>query len=178
LISETSQSDPENDRSNSLSEQVLRSGFDVVTGVPDSPLAALASSLERTPERYFPGTREDACVAWAAGAQLAGRTPLVFMKSAGFANCLDSLTSLVEVYRIPMVLLISWAGHAGRDVPHHNVIGEPLEALLDALGIPVRTARMDDPRAVGDALATALLLSRERRGAAVVLGIPEGLAAA
>lgn len=160
-----------------LADEIVRAGFDVVTGVPDSPLAALATALEKSPDRYRPGPREDACLAWATGVQLAGRTPLVMMKSAGFANCLDPLTSLVEVYRVPLVMLISWAGYRGRDIPHHNVIGEPLEGLLDVLGIPVREAPVADPRAVGGALRAALALARERRGAAAVLAVPEGLRA-
>lgn len=160
-----------------LSDEILACGFSLVTGVPDSPLAPLADALERLdrPGFYRPGAREDACVALAAGASLAGGTPLVFMKSAGFGNCVDVLTSLVQVYSIPMVLLVSWAGYAGRDVPHHNAIGEPLESLARALDIPVHPAPLADPRAVGAALRAAMTSARHRPGAAAVFGIPEGL---
>lgn len=160
-----------------LAESIITAGFTVVTGVPDSPLADLADALERVESRdlYHPGAREDACLAFAAGAALAGGLPLVFMKSAGFGNCIDVLTSLVQVYRIPMVLLVSWAGHAGRDVPHHNIIGEPLEALASVLGVPVRQAPMCDPDAVAAALRAAALDARKLRCAAAVFGVPEGL---
>jgi sulfopyruvate decarboxylase subunit alpha len=160
-----------------LAENIVAAGFTLVTGVPDSPLAELADALERMERHdyYRPGAREDACLAFAAGAALAGARPLVFMKSAGFGSCVDVLTSLVQVYRIPTVLLVSWAGHAGRDVPHHNVIGEPLEALALALGIPVRQAPMSDPDALGTALRAAACDARELGGAAAVFGIPEGL---
>jgi phosphonopyruvate decarboxylase len=160
-----------------LVDGILRAGFDVVTGVPDSPLAPVTIALEKSENLYYPGLREDTCLAWAAGTCMAGRVPLVMMKSAGFANCLDSLTSLVEVYGLPIVLLISWAGYRGRDIPHHNVIGEPLKGLLEILGIPAIETSLADPQAVGAALAAALSLARERRGAAAILGIPEGLLA-
>jgi len=160
---------------NTLVDEILAAGFDVVTGVPDSPLASLTIALEKSNDFYYPGLREDACLAWAAGTYMAGRVPLVIMKSAGFANCLDSLTSLVQVYRMPIVLLISWAGYQGRDVPHHNVIGEPLKGLLEILGIPANEASLADPRATGAALTTALYLARERRGTAATLGIPDWL---
>src|SRR6202012_2255367 len=97
---------------------------------------------------YRVGTREDNAVALAAGARLAGATragartvgesvPLVFMESSGIGNAIDSLTSLAQVYELPMVLYIALAGYKGRDVPHHNVIGRPLEQLLQSLSIPI-----------------------------------------
>ena len=162
-----------------LVKEIIASGFTLVTGVPDSPLANLLHALElERPDRpgfYRPGAREDACLALAAGAALGGGSPLVLMKSAGFGNCVDVLTSLVQVYGLPVVLLVSWAGHAGRDVPHHNVIGEPLAELAGALGIPVRQALLSDPFALGSALRGAATDARQLPGAAAVLGIPEGL---
>ncbi|MFT4083913.1 MAG: thiamine pyrophosphate-binding protein [Nocardioides sp.] len=158
-----------------------RVGFTLVTGVPDSPLSEFASALSAlAPARpggldYVPGTREDSCLAVAAGEALAGGRPLVFMKSAGFGNCLDVLTSLVQVYSIPVVLLVSWAGHAGRDVPHHNVIGEPLQALCDAVGLPTRVAALDDAADLELQLMAAAEAAARTSGPVAVLGIPAGL---
>lgn len=159
-----------------LAKEIVAAGFTMVTGVPDSPLADLVCALVELERRgrpgfFRPGTREDACLALAAGVALGGGSPLVVMKSAGLGNCIDVLTSLIQVYEIPVVLLVSWAGHAGKDVPHHNVIGEPLLGLTRALGIPVRQAPMADPFALGRALRDAA----EMPGASAVFGIPEGL---
>ncbi|HEU4730030.1 MAG TPA: thiamine pyrophosphate-binding protein [Kofleriaceae bacterium] len=156
---------------------IVEAGFRFVTGVPDSALAGMCSALDRQHrgQLFLPGTREDNCVALAAGAQLAGTTPMVFMKSAGLGTCVDALTSLVEVYRIPLVLLISWAGYAGRDVPHHNVIGEVLEPVLEALRIPARPARLGDPADVARALRAAREAAERDRTVVAVLGIPADL---
>lgn len=158
-------------------DAILSAGFDLVTGVPDSGLADILAELAERPSslRHLPSTREDSCVAIAVGSHLAGGCPLVYMKSAGLGVCLDVLATLASVYEIPLVLLVSWTGYAGRDVPHHNAIGEPAADLLHALGIRTRSCRLDDPVAVGEELAMALIDARRSRAPVAVLGIPEGL---
>ncbi|WP_212909859.1 thiamine pyrophosphate-binding protein [Streptomyces sp. TS71-3] len=160
-----------------LIEEVFAAGYDFITGVPDSYLAGFLSALaahERAGECFLPGTREDNCVGLAAGARLAGATPLVFMKSAGLGTCVDALTSLALVYRIPVVLLVSWAGHDGRDVPHHNVIGRPAPAVLKALGIPDLRCRFGDTAGIAEHLRAALKEAARVRGPVAVLCAPEG----
>lgn len=153
-------------------------GFTLVTGVPDSPLAPLVGELGEGCDFgtwYVPGVREDACLAFAAGESLAGGLPLIFMKSAGFAGCLDVATSLLQIYGLPAVLLVSWAGHAGLDVPHHNVIGVPLPELLNALSIPYFRAPIGDLRLLREALSLAAVRAFEVSSLTAVLAIPEGL---
>ncbi|MFF8288709.1 hypothetical protein ACF068_05675 [Streptomyces sp. NPDC016309] len=160
-----------------LVEEVFAAGYDFITGVPDSYLGGFLGALERhgrAAECYVPGTREDNCVALAVGAHLAGATPLVFMKSAGLGTCVDALTSLALVYRTPLVLLVSWAGHDGQDVPHHNVIGVPAPAVLEALGIPVLRCRFGDPAGVAERLRTARATAAGTGGPVAVLCAPEG----
>jgi phosphonopyruvate decarboxylase len=158
-------------------DAIRAAGFTFVTGVPDSGLARLTDELERAPDDgwHAPGTREDVCVALAVGAYLAGRSPLVYMKSAGLGTAVDALTSLAKIYEIPVVLLVSWAGYRGRDIPHHNVIGEAVVPLLDALGMPTRLARLDDPEQFAARLAEIARVSRGRLVPGALLGIPEGL---
>ncbi|MFE9660191.1 thiamine pyrophosphate-binding protein [Streptomyces sp. NPDC005955] len=160
-----------------LINEVFEAGFDFVTGVPDSHLAGFLKALaadERAGECFLPGTREDNCIGLAVGAYLAGATPLVFMKSAGLGTCLDALTSLALVYRIPVVLLVSWAGHDGRDVPHHNVIGQPAPAVLQALGVPALLSRFDDPADTAEQLRAALREAVRVSSPVAVLCAPEG----
>ncbi|MEU6332498.1 thiamine pyrophosphate-binding protein [Streptomyces sp. NPDC047049] len=160
-----------------LIDEVFAAGYDFITGVPDSCLAGFLSALaahERAGECFLPGTREDNCVGLAVGAHLAGATPLVFMKSAGLGTCVDALTSLALVYRVPVVLLVSWAGHDGRDVPHHNVIGRPAPAVLQALGIPVLRCRFGDTADIAEQLRAALKEAVFVRGPVAVLCAPEG----
>jgi sulfopyruvate decarboxylase TPP-binding subunit len=161
-----------------LLEAIRSVGITFFTGVPDSAFKELIAQLEETEldQRYVLADREDNALALACGAWLAGDRPLVFLESSGLGNAIDALTSLAVAYEIPIVLLIGWAGYKGRDVPHHNAIGEPLEGLLEALDVPMLQVLLDDHEAVASVIADAEQLAADARRPAAVLGIPPDLA--
>src|SRR5438093_908014 len=74
----------------------------------------------------------------AAGAYLAGRTPVVVMQNSGLGVSLNALGSLHLLYRIPALLLVTWRGYQGEDAPEHLVMGEVLPRLLEVFGVPFR----------------------------------------
>lgn len=162
----------------SLPELLLEAGINFVTGVPDSDLGSFVTALEQAAAtvNYVLATREDNAIALAVGAYLAGRTPLVFMKNAGLGNSIDALTSLVMIYDIPLVLLISWSGYQGQDVPHHNVIGEPLRPLIESLGLPIFEADLGGSNEhLAEVLRVATEHARSIQRPVAVLGVPKGL---
>jgi phosphonopyruvate decarboxylase len=155
-----------------------QAGVTFVTGVADSAFKALIAELEQTEinHRYVLATREDNAIAMAAGAYLAGEQPLVFMESSGIGNAIDVLTSLVMVYRMPIVLLVAWAGYKGRDVPHHNAIGERLAELFQALAVPTIEISFSRPfPEVVQVIAKAVQQSNAIMQPVAVLGIPQKL---
>ena len=161
-----------------LSELIFAAGITFITGVPDSEFRALIAELECSEwnRRYVPATREDNAIALAVGAALAGECPLIFMESSGLGNAIDALTSLAIVYEIPLVLFIAWAGYKGRDHPHHNAIGTPLEALLESLDIARFTIGLDeDPTAIASLIWEATTYAHRKQRPVAVLGIPEEL---
>ena len=60
------------------------------------------------------------------------------MQNAGFANSLSTITSLVQLYRIPMIFLIGWRDFLSNDAPEHKKIGEIQPHLLDLTGLENR----------------------------------------
>lgn len=160
----------------SFGQEVLKTGITFITGVPDSEFKALISDLEQHElhRNYVPATREDNALALAVGAYLAGEKPMVFMESSGFGNTVDVLTSLVLVYEVPLVLFIAWAGYKGRDVPHHNAIGEALAPMLNALQIPFWEVVLDKQHSdqTVEVLATAQAAAVEQQRCVAVVGIP------
>ncbi|MFC6084150.1 thiamine pyrophosphate-binding protein [Sphaerisporangium aureirubrum] len=156
---------------------MLACGVTFVSGVPDSALAPLTGELAEGHQgiAYLPATREDNAVALAVGAWLGGASPLVFMKSMGLGNATDALTSLAQVYGVPLPLYVSWHGYLGRDVPHHNVLGEVLADVLAALRIPVVRHVMGEGT-FKTALAETVALARDRGAPAALLGVPAHLA--
>ncbi len=165
-------------RGTTLSEFIFTTGITFITGVPDSAFRELIAELElfELNRRYVPATREDNAIALAVGAYLAGEMPLVFMESSGIGNAIDALTSLATVYGIPLVLFIAWAGYKGRDIPHHNVIGEPLQFIFESLSIPTFTVHLGGAlEAIASAVQEAISSACKAKRPAVVLAIPEEL---
>ena len=118
-------------------DRLLAAGFDFFAGVPCSLVKTLLAELERR-RLYLGETREDAALGVAAGAYLAGRTPVVIMQNSGLGVSLNALGSLHLLYRIPALLLVTWRGYQGEDAPEHLVMGEVLPRLLELFGIPFR----------------------------------------
>jgi phosphonopyruvate decarboxylase len=140
-----------------LVDELIGHRWDYFSGVPCSLLKGAFSRLESLgadePAHYLPAPREEVAVAAAAGAYLAGRNPVVFMQNSGLGYCLNTLTSLLLIYRIPLVLVISWRGW-GRDAVEHVIIGEAIQHLLDDVGVPHQVLG-DVPAAVHWSTTTA-----------------------
>jgi len=172
-------------KSGSLTEQdtklvdlIFAAGITFITGVPDSVFRDFIIELESVElnQRYVQATREDNAIALAVGAYLAGEHPLIFMESAGIGNAIDAITSLATVYSIPLVLFIAWAGYKGRDIPHHNVIGEPLLPMLHALKIPTLEVNLGRSKEfIAAIIKEAFTRAEFVKQPVAVLGIPEEL---
>ncbi len=112
-------------------------GFNFFTGVADSLIGSLIEELVQDPAGYVPATREDLAVGMAAGAYLAGKWPCVLMQNSGLGYCLNALTSLNLIYKIPVLLIVGYRGYLGKDAPEHWVMGAHCENLLREIGVPV-----------------------------------------
>ena len=119
-------------------------GFNFFTGVADSLIGSLIEELSRDPVGYIPAVREDLAVGMAAGAYLSGRWPAVLMQNSGLGYCLNALTSLNLIYKIPALLIVGYRGFEGTDAPEHRVMGAHCRALLEEVGIPVEVPSAGD----------------------------------
>lgn len=123
-------------------------GFNLSTAVPCSILKDIILYLSSHSDiPYIPATREDEALGIATGAHLAGRRPIVLMQNSGLGSAINPLASLDMLYKIPMLLLISWRGYQGKDAPEHLIMGEVTIKLLEDIGIPVQVISKDDPEA-------------------------------
>jgi phosphonopyruvate decarboxylase len=119
-------------------------GYDFFAGVPCSLVGDAIAVLETHPRLpYVPAVREDVAVGLAAGAWLAGRSPLVIMQNSGLGTSLNAVVSLSLMYRLPALLLVTWRGYGGKDAPEHIVMGEISPRLLDLIGVPHRVLGVD-----------------------------------
>ena len=69
---------------------------------------------------------------------LANSPTIMFMQNAGFANSISTITSLIQLYKIPMIFLIGWRGYLKDDAPEHEKIGQIQPKLLKNLGLQNR----------------------------------------
>jgi len=117
-------------------DRLRKKGFDFFTGVPCSLLAGLISCLENQQEvPYYPAVREDAAVGLCAGAYMAGKLPVVLMQNSGLGNSLNAFTSLNLIYKLPVLVIMSWRGCGGKDAPEHIIMGDINEKLLATAGM-------------------------------------------
>ena len=106
-------------------------------GVPDSTMKFFIDEGFKN-KMIIIANREEEAIGIATGMILSKSPALVFMQNAGFANSLSTITSLVELYQIPMLFLIGWRGFLKYDAPEHEKIGQIQPELLDSLGLENR----------------------------------------
>ena len=109
-------------------ELLVDGGIDFFTGVPDSLLkdfnAYIIDNVNN--KKHIIAANEGASIALAAGYYLATRKMgLVYMQNSGLGNTVNPLTSLVDldVYSIPLLLMIGWRGEPGRKM-NHNMLNK------------------------------------------------------
>jgi len=103
-------------------------------GVPDSTMKYFIDEGFKK-NKILITTREEEAIGIAAGMSMSRSNSLVFMQNAGFANSLSTITSLVQLYKIPMIFLIGWRGFLKNDAPEHTKIGKIQPKLLHALSL-------------------------------------------
>ena len=88
------------------------------------------------------------------------------MQNAGFANSISTITSLVQLYQIPMIFLIGWRGFLENDAPEHTKIGKIQPKLLQALSLQSMILNEEDWKKSCD---WALKLIKEGKSCALII---------
>ena len=116
---------------------LVKNGIKNFVGVPDSTLKKfIEEGLQKN--KIIISTREEEAIGIAVGMTLSESKSLVFMQNAGFANSLSTITSLVQLYKIPLIFLIGWRGYLPKDAPEHTKIGKIQPELIKILGLQSR----------------------------------------
>lgn len=116
---------------------LLKNGVENFIGVPDSTLKKFIHE-GLTKKKIIISTREEEAIGIAVGMSLSKSKSLVFMQNAGFANSLSTITSLVQLYKIPLIFLIGWRGYLKEDAPEHNKIGKIQPDLLKIIQLQTK----------------------------------------
>ena len=158
-----------------IAQALVDAGVTLVATVPDTWIGWLAEELRRAPAlRVVDVASEEEAIAIACGAELAGGRAAVVIQNAGLLNCGAVLASLVQLYRIPCVLLVSYRGDERDPVYYHVPKGRVTEPTLAAWGI--RSARAAPGAAIAAQIAQAFTWVQEAKAPFALLFSAEDLA--
>ena len=146
-------------------DYLLSQGIENFIGVPDSTMKYFIEQGFKK-NKILITTREEEAIGIAVGMSLSRSNSLVFMQNAGFANSLSTITSLVQLYKIPMIFLIGWRGFLKNDAPEHTKIGKIQPKLLQALSLQSKIINEKNWKVSCD---WALKLIKEKKPCALIL---------
>ena len=144
----------------------------IMSALPETWLVHLIHMADEDPDTILVRiAKEEEAVGISAGAHLAGVNSALLMQNHGFLAAINPIVSLALLYKIPLLMLISYRGHMGEKDPWQTQGGLATEPILRALNIPIwqLSNPADVKRRIKDAqtLASAalhpvaVLLSRE-----------------
>ncbi len=119
-------------------DELKKYDLDTFIEVPCSLFKDLLNYMWGNNIRVMNPVNEGIALSMASGYYTATkRIPVVMMQNSGFGNTINPLTSLNQIYNIPVLYIISWRGFGGKgkDAPEHDIMGENLENILKAFKI-------------------------------------------
>jgi len=133
-------------------------GIRLLSALPETWLVHLIRLAEDDPEMTLVRlAKEEEGVGISAGAHLAGVKSAMLMQNHGFLAAVNGIVSCAQLYRIPLLMLISYRGGFGERDPWQTEGGGVTEDLLRALHIPY--AMLDRPDHVAHRIAQAQTLA-------------------
>jgi sulfopyruvate decarboxylase subunit alpha len=145
-------------------------GVRLISALPETWLVHLIRLAEEDPDTTLVRlAKEEEGVGISAGAHLAGMRSAMLMQNHGFLASINAIVSGAQLYRIPLLMLISHRGEFGERDPWQTEGGAVTEPVLRALRIPY--AILDNPNDVARRIAKAQTLAYSSlRPVALLLG--------
>jgi sulfopyruvate decarboxylase subunit alpha len=135
-----------------------QSGIRVLSALPETWLVHLIRMADEDPEMILVRlAKEEEGVGISAGAHFAGVKSAMLMQNHGFLAAINGIVSFAHLYKIPLLMLISYRGTFGERDPWQTQGGNATEPLLRALGIPY--SFLDAPETVEKRIRQAQTLA-------------------
>jgi sulfopyruvate decarboxylase subunit alpha len=130
-------------------------GIKLVSTMPETWLVPLVRMIEADPDMSLLRlAKEEEGVGISAGAHLAGVRSAILLQNHGFLASINGIVSLALLYKIPLLLLVSYRGCHGDKDPWQAQGGIVTEPMLRSLSIPYEV--VDEPRQVERSMADAI----------------------
>ena len=124
--------------SKKIIDNLKEGGVDFYLSVPCKLLANMIDILEKDNDVYYSAVpREEEGMGICAGAYLGNKFPCLLMQNTGIGNSINAIVSLLQLYNIPIVFLISYRGTPGETVAAQAGMAKITEGILSYLKIPM-----------------------------------------
>ncbi|MBA2869002.1 sulfopyruvate decarboxylase subunit alpha [Methanococcus maripaludis] len=131
--------------SEAVYKAILDSGVDFVTSVPCANLKTVLNYLNDDKDiQHIPVTREEEGIGVCTGAYLGGRKAALLMQNSGLGNSINAIGSLVKVYKIPILIIISHRGDLKEKISAQVPMGQWTKKLLETVEIPYFSPKTPD----------------------------------
>lgn len=146
------------DSSRVIYEALVANEVRLVSALPETWLVHLIRMAEDDPEMILVRlAKEEEGVGISMGAHMAGVRSAMLMQNHGFLASINGIVSGAQLYRIPLLMLISRRGTMGERDPWQTEGGGVTEHVLEALRIPFDV--LDDRDTVSHRIGKALTLA-------------------
>ena len=118
-------------------DDFVANGVDFITTVPCKQLASVIDEVDARPGIYhIPSNKEDEGMGLCAGAHMGGKRPAIIMQNTAIGVTINTLATLIQYYRMPLPMLISYRGELGEPVACQVEMAVHTKALLAQMNIP------------------------------------------
>src|SRR5215208_2859959 len=123
--------------SQAIYDALKASGVRLMSALPETWLVHLIRMAEDDPEMTLVRlAKEEEGVGISTGAHLAGVKSAMLMQNHGLLASINGIVSCAQLYKIPLLMLISHRGDLGELDPWQTQGGMATLPVLRALGIP------------------------------------------
>ena len=116
---------------------LVKNKVEFITTVPCKQLAGVIEKIENCKDiHHVPSNKEDEGMGLCAGAFMGGKRSAIIMQNTAIGVTINTLATLIQFYRMPLPMLISYRGEVGEPVACQVEMAVHTKALLAQLNIP------------------------------------------
>lgn len=115
----------------------VKHDVEFITTVPCKQLGGVIDAVDKHPDIYhIPSNKEDEGMGLCAGAFMGGKRSAIIMQNTAIGVTINTLVTLIQYYRMPLPMLISYRGELLEPVACQVEMAVHTKALLAQLNIP------------------------------------------
>lgn len=119
-----------------LYETIREVGINLLLTLPDNKIKGLLKVINEKKEiKQITVTREEEGIGIAAGAHLGGMTPAILMQNSGLGNSINAIKSLLQLYKIPVLIIMSHRGMEMEKITAQIPMGQVTLKLLECVAV-------------------------------------------